>query len=247
MEGDGAEWRALCESCSWLVGARCDGRQAVPEVKELCQKVMEPALQAPRRPDSDDLAHQQPEIEGTAVDQHPFEDVLVTAKVRASHAAGSVEMSEGSLHPFSSEAVQTLTSCPAASPTVRVHQATALGVAPPSPTTTVGFGYVRTQPRSVQLLENRSGVVTLVANHFLQASGMASTGPLLNALDLSLGVLERLAQRARVALVRALDRHRHDRPRRQVHGLLGFVGQTGTTILHVADPVKPQFSDQPSS
>ena len=21
MEGDGAEWRALCESCSWLVGA----------------------------------------------------------------------------------------------------------------------------------------------------------------------------------------------------------------------------------
>ena len=50
---------------------------------------MEPALQAPRRPDSDDLAHQQAEIEGTAVDQHPFEDVLVTAKVRASHAAGS--------------------------------------------------------------------------------------------------------------------------------------------------------------
>ena len=48
-------------------------------------------------------------------------------------------------------------------------------------------------------------MVTLVANHFLQASGMASTGPLLNALDLSLGVLERLAQRARVALVRALD------------------------------------------
>ena len=37
-------------------------------------------------------------------------------------------------------------------------------------------------------------MVTLVANHFLQASGMASTGPLLNALDLSLGVLERLAQ-----------------------------------------------------
>ena len=103
----------------FVVGrSRCDGRQAVPEVKELCQKVMEPALQAPRRPDSDDLAHQQPEIEGTAVDQHPFEDVLVTAKVRASHAAGSVEMSEGSLHPFSSEAVQTLTSCPAASPTV---------------------------------------------------------------------------------------------------------------------------------
>ena len=68
-----------------------------------------------------------------------------------------------------------------------------------------------------------------------QASGMASTGPLLNALDLSLGVLERLAQRARVALVRALDRHRHDRPRRQVHGLLGFVGQMGTTILHFGD------------
>ena len=64
---------------------------------------------------------------------------------------------------------------------------------------------------------------------------MASTGPLLNALDLSLGVLERLAQRARVALVRALDRHRHDRPRRQVHGLLGFVGQMGTTILHFGD------------
>ena len=57
----------------FVVGrSRCDGRQAVPEVKELCQKVMEPALQAPRRPDSDDLAHQQPEIEGTAVDQHPL-------------------------------------------------------------------------------------------------------------------------------------------------------------------------------
>ena len=140
-------------------------------MKELCQKVMEPALQAPRRPDSDDLAHQQPEIEGTAVDQHPFEDVLVTAKVRGVSCGRFGRDERRVAPPFSSEAVQTLTSCPAASPTVRVHQATALGVAPPSPTTTVGFGYVRTQPRSVQLLENRSGVVTLVANHFCRPPG----------------------------------------------------------------------------
>src|SRR5713226_4416538 len=57
------------------------------------------ALQAAGRPDADQMTHHEPEIEATRMDQQPFEDVGVTAQMRAAHAAGVVDMCERAFNP----------------------------------------------------------------------------------------------------------------------------------------------------
>ena len=143
------------------------------------EKGPETALQASRRPDSRRLTHQQPEVEGAAVNEQPFEDVLVTAKMSAPHPSGSVEVGEGSLCAFAAQVVQALASSPSISPTIGVDRPAPVGVAAPLPPTTVGLGYVRAQPRIFQIEENRGAVVALVRYHFLQTTGMTGSDPLL--------------------------------------------------------------------
>jgi hypothetical protein len=47
-------------------------------------------LQAARRADADQLPHEQPKIEGAAVNQQPLQNVCVPTEVDAAHAAGSI-------------------------------------------------------------------------------------------------------------------------------------------------------------
>ena len=86
------------------------------------EKGSQTALQPSRRPDSQRLTHQQPEVEGTAVNEQPFEDVLVAAKMRAPHAPGSIEVSEGPLRSFASSTMQPLPSLAAIAPPVGVDR-----------------------------------------------------------------------------------------------------------------------------
>ena len=50
------------------------------------------ALQAPRRTDSEQRAHEQPEIAATGVDQQPLQDVVVPSEMRAATACGAPMM-----------------------------------------------------------------------------------------------------------------------------------------------------------
>ena len=67
------------------------------------------ALQAAGRPDADQMTHHEPEIEATRMDQQPFEDVGVTAQMRAAHAAGVVDMCERAFNPLATSTHQTAT------------------------------------------------------------------------------------------------------------------------------------------
>ena len=93
-------WRfSIDVATSWEREAAV-GAEALPEVSKEGEKNPETALQPSRCPDSERLAHQQPEVEATAVNEQPFEDVVVTAKMSAPHASCSVEVREGSLGSF---------------------------------------------------------------------------------------------------------------------------------------------------
>src|SRR5260370_18947328 len=63
-------------------------------------------LEAARCADAEDRADQEPEIEPTGMDQQPLEDVLVTAQMRAAHAAGVIDMRERPFDPFATLAHQ---------------------------------------------------------------------------------------------------------------------------------------------
>ena len=73
----------------------------LPESSRQCQECGddgdEPPLQPSRRARADQLSHQQPKIETAGVNQESLQNVGVSAKVHASHAAGLVEMREGPL------------------------------------------------------------------------------------------------------------------------------------------------------
>ena len=81
-------------------GKRCDnGRQAI--------------LQPARRATTNQVAHDEPEIEAARMNQQALEDIGVAAQMRPAHPTGVVEMCEGAF-----DALASLThQAPAARPT----------------------------------------------------------------------------------------------------------------------------------
>ena len=57
-----------------------EGRHATPETSQKAEQGAETALQASGRPYTETVPHREPEVEGAAVNEQAFEDVLVTAK-----------------------------------------------------------------------------------------------------------------------------------------------------------------------
>ena len=80
----------------------------------------QPALQATGRTDADEGPHQEPQIEGAAVDEEPFQDVRVPPQMRAPHRACLVEMRI--------RAFQSLAAAPLQRPPARAANASAVGV-----------------------------------------------------------------------------------------------------------------------
>src|SRR5258708_23435990 len=78
------------------------------------------ALQAARRPDADQMTHDEPEIESARMDQQSLEDVRVTPQMRPAHAAGVVEMRERAFDPFATLPHQAASPGPANPPAIAV-------------------------------------------------------------------------------------------------------------------------------
>ena len=72
-------------------------RESSRQCQQRCHDRDEPPLQPSRRAHADQVSHQPPEIETAGVNQQSLQNVGVSAKVHASHAAGLVEMREGPL------------------------------------------------------------------------------------------------------------------------------------------------------
>ena len=71
--------------------------------KETREGPREPVRQLARRPAAHQLAHEQPEVETTSVDQEPFQNVRVPTQMHAAHPAGLIEMSKRPLQAFAAQ------------------------------------------------------------------------------------------------------------------------------------------------
>src|SRR5713101_8648481 len=80
------------------------------------------ALQAARGTESDQLTHDEPEIEPTGMNQEAFQNVRVTAEMRAPHAAGVVEMGERALDHLTAPAHQSASPGSANPPPIVIHR-----------------------------------------------------------------------------------------------------------------------------
>src|SRR5512143_2007057 len=80
--------------------------EGVRQCQERCDDRDEPPLQPSRGAHAGQLPHQQAEIEAAGVDQQSLQNVRVSAKEYASHAAGLVEMREGPLQALAAEPQQ---------------------------------------------------------------------------------------------------------------------------------------------
>src|SRR4029077_19523853 len=64
------------------------------------------ALKTPWRPDTDQVTHHEPKIEGPRMNRQALHDVRVAAQMGAAHGAGVIEMREGAFDPLAALAHQ---------------------------------------------------------------------------------------------------------------------------------------------
>jgi hypothetical protein len=99
----------------------------------------EPPLQPARRPDANQLPHQQSEIETADVDQQTLQDVRVTTEVHAAHSTGLVEMSEGPLQALPAKPQQAQPSRAANPSTIAIDCGASLELLLPVASPTIRF------------------------------------------------------------------------------------------------------------
>jgi len=98
-----------------------------------------PALEPSWRAHADQLTYEQPEIEAADVDQQPLANVSVATQEHATHAAGVVEMREGTFETFTAEAQEALAAFAADAAPVAIDGGARLGILLPIPATPIGF------------------------------------------------------------------------------------------------------------
>ena len=80
------------------------------------------ALEAARRPEARQLAHEQSEIQAAGLQQHALEDIAVSAQVHPAQAPGGVEMCIGTFEAFAAPTQQPLAASAANPPPVGIHR-----------------------------------------------------------------------------------------------------------------------------
>src|ERR1700685_1619421 len=89
-----------------------------------CRAILQPA----RRAATNQVAHDEPEIEAARMNQQALEDIGVAAQMRAAHPTGVVEMREGafdSLAPLTHQAPAARSTKP---PPIGIHQGPGWGL-----------------------------------------------------------------------------------------------------------------------
>ena len=100
------------------------------------------ALEAARRPDAEQLPHEQPEIQAADLQEQALEDVAVSAQVHAAHPSGCVEMRIGTFEAFTAPTQQPLTACAANPSPVGIHRVTGDVLPAPVAPAPVGLRHV---------------------------------------------------------------------------------------------------------
>jgi hypothetical protein len=113
----------------------------------------ESALQAPWRADAADRPHEETQIEAADAHQQSLEDVGVSAEMRASQAAGLVEMRAGAFEALAAPPLKGAAARPADAPTIRVDRVAGRRGLRPVPSAAVGLGDVGPQVERLEVRE----------------------------------------------------------------------------------------------
>jgi len=85
-------------------------------------------LQPARRAAADQVAHDEPEIEASRMNQQTLEDVRVAAQMRAAHPTGVVEIREGAFDTLAPLTHQAPAARPTNPSTIGIHQVPGCGL-----------------------------------------------------------------------------------------------------------------------
>ena len=137
----------------------------------------EAALQAARRADSDQVPHDESEIEATCMNQDAFQDIRVAAQMRAAHAARVVEMREGAFDPL---AALTHQAPSASAPRIRrrlpIHRRLGLGRLRPVASSAIGLRDVGPDAHGVEVDHRLIAVIALVGDDLFQRLRLVDVG-----------------------------------------------------------------------
>jgi hypothetical protein len=131
------------------------------------------------------LTHDEPEIEATRLNQQAFQDVGVTAQMRAAHAAGVVEMREGALDLLAALAHQSPSAWAANPPAIGIHRRLGGRLLRPVASPPIGFRHIGANAHGVEVHHRLIAVITLVRDDLVQR---------LRVLDVGLRVFDLLGR-----------------------------------------------------
>jgi len=205
-----------------------------PECDDQRDQRAQAALEATRRADAEERAHQEPEIEAPDVDEEAFQDVRVAPQVRPAHPAGLIEMGVRPLQAFAAASLQPTAAGPAYPPAVRIDRVARRRLAAPVTRPAIWFRDVCPQVECRQIHQHLIAVVALVGDDLVDHRGVAPGGHG-DGLEVLRSGGHCLRDRRGVALVGPLHRNPDDRARLQIDGVLGLVREVRAAVLHLRD------------
>ena len=186
------------------------------------------------RPEAEQGAHQQPEIEARDVDQVALVDIRPSAQPRPPHAAAIEDVGERALDLFAAQPHRGAPDAGFQPGAVGVDCLSGRRVAMPAQMAVGGFrfGDPRLPDAAVQTLQAFARMVSLVGD---QIAGRLERRFGTEVGQVARGCVQRRRQRGRVALVGFVDRRGDHDARVEIDRVLGLAGQMHRPVLHPRD------------
>src|SRR6516164_9388731 len=188
-------------------------------------------LEAPRRPDPEQRAHQDREVPSSEGNKVALLVILDSAQPHPPRTARVADVSETPLRALRSQPLKTPTLLSAHSPAIgpeRFSPSRGL-VLPPARTSLSPLGDVR--PKIVgRAFRNRLRLVVALVGDDLGGKRVASC-----TSDVFLCLADTLEQGLAVGLIGWIDRRRDDDLALEIDHVLGLVGEMGAAVLHLGD------------
>ncbi|MDP7639092.1 MAG: hypothetical protein QGG73_05185, partial [Candidatus Hydrogenedentes bacterium] len=171
------------------------------------------------------------------MDEQPLEDVFVLAQVGPSHGAGLVAVGEGAFDYFAAPFAVADAFLAFDALSVFVDGFFLGGfVFPFSP---AAFGFADAGGQAVVFVQGAQGIVGMVAfvgDDFAKGLEAVAAARLLGYIAQGVfGVFKGFVNRGRVAEIRALQGHTHNRAALHINGVFAFVREARISLFHLGD------------
>ena len=120
---------------------------------------------------SEELPHDQAQVESARMHQKPLEDVLMATQMRTSHRARLVQVGKGVFDVLGKTPADSAATCPAEATAIRVDEGWRLRQIAPAAAAAIRFGDVQAHVERVQVDERAVAVIALVGDQLIKPRG----------------------------------------------------------------------------